>query len=467
MNKLFLAFIMGCLLVTVSCSKSDNQPTPTPTPTPTPAPVDSTSTLDVRGVIKTDQVWHKSRKYRLRGYVYVTDGAKITIEAGTTIISNKDSAGVFVIYRDATIVAEGTATSPIIFTSGETSPKPGDLGGVVLVGQARVNGNHSVLEGGVDAAFSSFGGTNDAHSSGILKYVRIEYAGKAVAPNDEVNGLSLYGVGSGTTIDYVEVIRGLDDAFEFFGGTVNCKHLIAYNSADDDYDMDDGYSGKIQFAISVKDPAFTDPKTGGDLSNNFEVDNVNPANGFLWTRAPITFPTMSNFTAIGPNNAANTSADYGYGMRWRRASKFILANSIVMGSQKTALDLDDDSTASYYKSGISSFFNSFLNGSSVAKPFYVDKLVSNPKILDSAQLATITQTTDSSVYYPSAASIMLTDPFNDAAPNLKPLPGSPALTTPAKFTRGLLTDPFFEKVNFIGALDATTDWTTGWAVWNR
>ncbi len=124
-----------------------------------------------------------------------------------------------------------------------------------------------------------------------------------------MNGLSLYAVGSGTTIDYVQVVRGLDDSCEFFGGTVNCKHLIAYNSADDDFDMDDGFSGKIQYAISIKDPGFTDNKgTTGDLSNNFEVDNVNPANGFLWTRAPITGPTLSNFTAVGPNNAAGTSS---------------------------------------------------------------------------------------------------------------------------------------------------------------
>ena len=466
MNKLLSAIILGGIFVAASCSKSDNSPTPPPPPPP--PPVDSTSTVDVRGIIKTDQTWHKSRKYRLRGYVYVTDGAKITIEAGTTIISNKDSAGVLVIYRDATIIAEGTSSAPIVFTSNETTPNPGDLGGVILVGQARGNANHSVLEGGVDPAFSSFGGTNDTHSSGILKYVRIEYAGKAVNPGDEVNGLSLYGVGSGTTIDYVEVVRGLDDAFEFFGGTVNCKHLIAYNSADDDFDMDDGYSGKIQFAISVKDPKFTDNKgTTGDLSNNFEVDNVNPANGFLWTRSPITTPTLSNFTAIGPNNASGTSADYGYGMRWRRGTKFILANSIVMGSQRVALDIDDDSTASYYKSGTSSLFNSLLNGSSVAKPYQVDKLVSNPKILDSAQLATITETTDSTTYYSNAANIMLTDPFNNASPNLKPLAGSPALTTATKFTRGALTSDFFEKVNYLGAMDATTDWTTGWAVWNK
>jgi hypothetical protein len=465
MNKLFTAFIVSGILIASSCSKSDSGTTPPPVITP---PVDSTSQIDIRGIITTSQTWKKSHTYRLRGYIYVTDGAVLTIEAGTKIISNKDSAGVLVIYRDATIIANGTASSPIVFTSAETTPNPGDLGGVILVGQAKVNGNHSVLEGGVDPAYSAFGGTNDAHSSGSLKYVRIEYAGKAVNPGDEVNGLSLYGVGSGTTIDYVHVTRGLDDAFEFFGGTVNCKHLIAYNSADDDYDMDDGYRGNIQYAISVKDPKFTDNKgTTGDISNNFEVDNINPANGFLWNRAPITFPTMSNFTAIGPNNAPGTSVDYGYGMRWRRGTKFILANSIVMGGQRAGLDLDDDSTASYYKQVASSFFNSILNASSVAKPYQVAKLVGTPAILDSATLASITQTTDSSTYYADASAIKLTDPFNDANPNLKPLPGSPALTTPGVFTRGNLTNAFFDRTSYIGALDGTTDWTSGWAAWNK
>ena len=297
--------------------------------------------------------------------------------------------------------------------------------------------------------------------------MRIEYAGKAVNPGDEINGLSLYAIGSGTTIDYVEVVRGLDDAYEFFGGAVNCKHLIAYNCADDDYDMDDGYSGKIQFAISVKDPAFTDNKgTTGDISNNFEVDNVNPSNGLPWNRAPITYPTLSNFTAIGPNNAAGTSADYGYGMRWRRGTKFILANSIVMGGQKAGLVIESDSTASYYKqANVARFYNSFLH--SVANPFRVASLTVTPAFLDSAALAAITTTTNKSIYYANAGDIQLTDPFNDAAPNLQPKPGSPALTTAGKFDAGNLNDPFFAATSYIGALDGTNDWTAKWAVWGK
>lgn len=463
MNKI-ASLILLAVVTVASCSKSDNKPDPGPGPDPNP--VDTATHVDIRGTITADQHWVKTKTYRLRGYVYVTNGATITIDPGTKIVSNKDSAGVLVIYRTAKINATGTSTEPIVFTSNESSPQPGDLGGVVLVGQASGNGNHAVLEGGVDAAFSVFGGTNDADNSGTLKYVRIEYAGKAVNPGDEINGLSLYGVGSGTTLDYIQVIRGLDDAFEFFGGTVNAKHLIAYNCADDDFDMDDGFRGHIQFAISVKDPKFTDNKgTTGDYSNNFEVDNVNPSNGFAFSRAPITFPILSNFTAIGPNNGTNVSSDYGYGMRWRRGSKFILANSIVMGGQKVGLDIDDDSTASYYKAGTSKFYNSFLNA--YGKPFQVDKLTITPKILDSATLASITTGSNASVYYENASDIQLTDPFNNASPNLKPMGGSPALTTAAKFDVGGLDADFFDKVNYIGALDATNDWTSGWAVWNK
>jgi hypothetical protein len=473
MKKQFF-YLLGLVIVMFvsSCSKSDPEPTPTPTPTPTPAVFDP----NIRGIISANRTLKKDSVYILRGYVYVATGVTLTIEAGTKITSKKDSAGVLVVYRGAKIIAEGTAAAPIVFTSGETTPASGDLGGVVIVGQAPGNNNHSVVEGGVDAAFSAFGGTNPADNSGILKYVRIEYAGKAVNPGDEINGLSLYGVGNGTTIDYVQVSRGYDDAFEFFGGTVNCKHLIAYNSADDDYDMDDGYSGKIQFAISIKDPKFTDPKgTTGDVSNNFEVDNVNPANGFVLSRPPISFPVMSNFTAVGPNSApgaapsngaigAGTSSDYGWGMRWRRGTKFILANSAVIGGSKGGFRLQEDSTIAYFVRGTSGFYNSYLH---VANGLAIDVqtgLTIPGVTYDAASiLALITGSNKSSVVT-DVTTLKLGDPFNNAAPNLKPLAGSPMLTG-ALFDFGGLTDSFFEKVTYKGAFDGTTDWTTGWAKW--
>ena len=464
MNNRSLVILSLCGLIAFSsCKKSDNN-TDTGTGTnPPPAG----STIDVRGVIKTSTTWKKDYKYRLRGYVYVTDGATLTIEPGTQIVSNKDSAGVLVIYRDAQINAVGTATDPIVFTSAETTKAPGDLGGVVLAGQATGNGNHAVMEGGLDPAYSAFGGTNDAHSSGTLKYVRIEYAGKAVNPGDEVNGLSLYGVGSGTTIDYVEVVRGLDDAFEFFGGTVNCKHLIAYNCADDDYDMDDGYRGKIQFAISIKDPAFTDNKgTTGDVSNNFEVDNVNPSNGFVLSRTPITSPVLSNFTAIGPNYAAGTSSDYGWGMRWRRGTKFILANSVVIGGQKGGLRLQEDSTIAYYLTGASAFYNSLVQAVTNSIDLQTGLNLNGGKTYDINSITNLTTGAYKSSVLAAATDAKLTDPFNNATPNLKPATGSPLLAG-ALFDFGTLSDSFFDKVSFRGALDASNDWTTGWAVWSR
>ena len=468
MKNVFAVFV-GAILLGTACSKSDNNPNPGGG-----GGTDTSKNVAVRGTISADQHWTKDKTYRLRGYVYVTNNATITIDAGTKIVSNKDSAGVLVIYRTAKIQAVGTAAEPIVFTSNETAPKAGDLGGIILVGQARGNTNHSVIEGGVDAAFSVFGGTNDADNSGTMKYVRIEYAGKAVNPGDEVNGLSLYGVGSATTLDYIQVVRGLDDAFEFFGGTVNAKHLIAYNCADDDFDMDDGYRGNIQFAISVKDPAFTDAKgITGDWSNNFEVDNVNTSNGLVYGKTPITFPILSNFTAIGPNKAgdggATVSSDFGYGMRWRRGSKFILANSIVMGGQRGGLLLESDSTALYYKQGQSKFYNSFLHSLATGNPFAVptSSLTITPFILDSLGAATITTTTNGSLYYTNFADIKLTDPFNNASPNLKPATGSPALTTAAKFDLPSLSGAFFDKVTYIGALDASNDWTAQWAVWNK
>lgn len=468
--KRALIMFMGIVLLGVACKKSDDQPNPGGG-NPGGGGPDASGTYPVRGVITTDQHWTKDKVYRLRGYVYVSNGATVTIDPGTKIVSNKDSAGVLVIYRTAKINATGTAAEPIVFTSNETDKKPGDLGGLIIVGQARGNANHVVIEGGVDPQFSVFGGTNDADNSGTLKYVRIEYAGKAVAPNDEVNGLSLYGVGSGTTLDYIQVVRGLDDAFEFFGGKVNAKHLIAYNCADDDFDMDDGFSGNIQFAISIKDPAFTDDKgSTGDLSNNFEVDNVNPSNGYTLGKTPITFPILSNFTAIGPNNANGTKIDYGYGMRWRRGAKFILANSIVMGGQKAGLVIENDSTAIYYNAGTSKFYNSFLHAYS--NP-YLSGTIPNPVIpvgitFDNALIKTLTEGAgNGSKLYASADDIKLTAPFNNAAPNLKPATGSPALTTAAKFDLTALNVAFFDKVNYIGALDGTTDWTATWAVWGK
>lgn len=462
MKTNFFYLLLSMVIVGSSCSKSTDTPDPDGGDKG-PGPIAANG--DIRGVIKSDIHLTSDKVYRLRGYVYVATGATVTIDPGTKIISNKDSAGVLVVYRGAKIKAEGTSSKPIVFTSGEGSPEPGDLGGIVLAGQAPGNSNHKVIEGGVDAAFSAFGGTDPHDNSGILKYVRIEYAGKAVAVGDEVNGLSLYAVGDGTTIDYVQVVRGLDDAYEFFGGTVNCKHLVAYNCADDDFDMDDGYSGKIQFAVSVKDPKFTDAKPDGDVSNNFEVDNVNPSNGFLLTRSPITFPVLSNVTAIGPNDAAQNT-NFGWGMRWRRGAKFVLANAVVIGGQDGGLRIQEDSTIQYYVRGISSFYNSYVNALQKTVDVELGKVLSGGLTYDLSSITALVTGRDKSTLVTDNATLKLADPFNNAKPGLQPQAGSPLLTG-ALFDLSVLADSFFEKVAYKGAFDGTNDWTAGWTVWGK
>jgi hypothetical protein len=451
-------YLLGsiALLGLASCSKDSPSGSK-----PVPVPV---TNVDVRGSITKDTHWTSGVTYRVRGYVYVDNNATLTIDAGTKIVSNKDSAGVLIIYKGSKINAAGTADKPIVFTSAEASPKPGDFGGLVVVGNATGNGNHALLEGGVDVAHQLFGGTNDADNSGVLQYMRIEYAGKAVNPGDEVNGLSMYTVGSATVVDHIEVLRGLDDAFEFFGGTFNAKYLVAYNNADDDFDLDDGYRGKIQFGISIKDPAFTDNKgTSGDISNNFEVDNTTDAKGYLLT--PVTSPVLSNFTAIGPNNATGVSADYGNNMRWRRGAKFTLANSIVMGGQKAGMDIDNDVTAQFYIAGTSGFLNSLLQ--SFGPNYNVAKL-NNAALLTAAGLKTLVETRDKSKTFATAAEVGLTDPFNNATPNLIPKAGSAAITAAAAFTATALTDSFFTKTTYVGAVDPANDWSkASWIVYGK
>ncbi len=444
--------LLGSALSTLlfSCKKESNQP-------PIP-PTGSGDTVYLRGNITSDMTLNKEHTYFLRGYVYV-DGATLHIEPGTRIYSKRDSAGVLVIYKGARINAVGTPSEPIVFTSGESNPQPGDLGGLILVGEATVNGNHAAIEGGVDNDHKSFGGSNDADNSGTLKYVRIEYPGKAVNPGDEVNGLSLYGVGSSTTLDYVQIVRGLDDAFEFFGGAVNAKHLIAYNCADDDFDMDDGYHGKIQYAISLRDPGFTDAKgTSGDLSNMIEVDNTN---GKLpYNTTPRTSPLLANFTAVGPNDAAGTSSDHGYGMRWRRGSRFRIANSIIMGGQKGIMNLRDTTTIRLFQTGESFMVQCYLY-TPAATPFVVDQ-AGNLNYTDAMlQAALLTNNTIMS----TENDVMLSAPFNNTTPDFQLTSASPARS--GAVWPGPFADAFFEQVAFVGAMDAHSDWTSGWAVWGK
>ena len=337
MKKLLVLFAS---LTIFGCSKDlGGEVTPINVPTSTTLSGNITSTT----TLTSDKEWV------LKGYVYVTDGAKLIIQPGTIIKSDISEKGALCIERGAQIVAEGTAAKPIIFTSGRPVGErtPGDWGGIVILGRAKTNRtSEPTIEGGIGRAF---GGTNDLDNSGILKYVRIEYAGIAAMPNSEINALTLGGVGSGTTIENVQTIYANDDAFEFFGGTVNAKNLYAFATADDDFDFDFGYRGKVSNSVSKRDPQFVD---NGDAGNGVECDN----DGTGSSAEPFTHPILDGVILIGPNDAASLP-NHNLAMRWRRATQFEVYNSTIIGYMKGGFSMESNETAQFYKDGVSKFQN--------------------------------------------------------------------------------------------------------------
>jgi hypothetical protein len=313
------------------------------------APINIPLTTTLTGTINTTTTLTADKVWTLKGYVYVTDGAKLIIQPGTTIVSDISEKGALCIERGAQIIAEGTATKPIVFTSGKAVGErtPGDWGGIVILGRAKTNRtSEPTIEGGIGRAF---GGTNDFDNSGVLKYVRIEYAGIAAMPNSEINALTLGGVGSGTIIENVQTIYANDDAFEFFGGTVNAKNLYAFATADDDFDFDFGYTGTITNGVAKRDPQFVD---SGDAGNGVECDN----DGTGSSAQPVTHPKLFNMILVGPN-VSTALANHNLGLRFRRATQFTMKNSVIWGWMKGGLSLESNETAQFVKDGVSVFEN--------------------------------------------------------------------------------------------------------------
>lgn len=385
--------------------------------------------------------------YTIKGYVYFTSGTTLKIPEGTILKSDVSQKGAVIIERGAKIEATGSASKPIIFTSGKAAGQRqrGDWGGIIILGNAPTNRPLSpapLVEGGVDRRY---GGTDAADNSGTMRYVRIEFAGIAAEPGSEINGLTLGGVGSGTKLEYIQVSYGNDDAFEFFGGTVNLKNLVAYAASDDDLDFDFGYTGKIQFAVVQRRPEIADT----DAGNGVEADN----DGTGTTAAPFTKPTLSNITWIGPNGDAATQANLNFANRWRRAVRFSVHNSVMVGFPKGGFSMESAATAEAYKNGESMFKNNLVHA--LADAYKVDATAAN--VITAAQVKTKAES-EGNITYTAANDIMLEAPFNWDAPNYLPKAGSPALTG-GVFT-GL--DPFFTSVTYRGAF-GTTNWLTGWA----
>ena len=363
MKTLLKFFVVSALIVlAASCSDKDEFAGPNgPEAADTRATVNlglpgGTDNVDNDGNVTVSRNIHLTygNTYILHNYFRIQSGYTITIDAGVTIKGEKQGqtnddivTGTLVIERGAQINAVGTSSNPIVFTSNQSTPASGDWGGVVLLGKADVN--VSATGGAQPSGTDGLGfieglptpnntgrygngdlpaGSYNSDNSGTMQYVRIEYGGHVIGTDNELNGLTMGGVGNGTTLDHIMVSYGYDDAFEFFGGCVNAKYLIANQNMDDDFDTDQGYSGKIQFGISRKTPGQSivgQPINGfesnGDLQDAIDNDE------------PFTNATFSNFTVIGPIYTGTTSvlANYRYGALIRDESELNIFNSIIVG----------------------------------------------------------------------------------------------------------------------------------------
>jgi len=296
----------------------------------------------------------------LQNKVYVTNGATLTILPGTIIRGDKATQATLIVTKGCKIIAEGTQNLPIVFTSNESvgNRTEGDWGGLVILGLATNNqpGGVANIEGIVPTANTQYGGINDNDNSGILKYVRVEFAGIALEPNKEINGITFGSVGRGTQVDYVQVSFSGDDSYEWFGGTVDCKHLIAYRGIDDDFDTDFGYRGRIQFGLIIRDNTMYD--AAGD-SNGLESDNDAAGSANL----PQTAAIFSNLTIIGAKGNGSLSLPVGEkfekAFRIRRNSSISVFNSLVVGWEK-GLSIEGASCETNVTSGTLVFSNNVL-----------------------------------------------------------------------------------------------------------
>jgi len=405
----------------------------------------------IQGDITTNTTFTNNNTYLLRGIVRVQSPATLTIQPGTLIIGENATQGSLIIKPGAKIIANGTRQQPIVFTSqfalqGSTRPPTyGDWGGIIVLGNARINvpGGTAQIEGPGDV----YGGTNDDDSSGVMRYVRIEYPGIAYSPNNEINGLTLGGVGRKTVFEYIQVSYCGDDSFEWFGGNANAKYLVAFRGWDDDFDTDFGFSGKLQFLVSFRDPAIADQSQ----SNGFESDN--DGSGSLNT--PITSPTWWNVTLVGPRADANTTVNslYRRGMHLRRSSRNKISNALIMG-WPTGIRLDGANTIQALIDNNSWVRNSIISGC----PTAMDTVSAGNLNFNIANW----WTASNGRTFTNNSEVMLTNAFNLSNPNPMPMTGSPALTGGATPPNDGFFDP---SATFVGAF-GTTNWMEGWTNFN-
>ena len=396
--------------------------------------------------------------YILTGLYYVDSTYSLTIQPGTVVFG--DTGAALIITRGAKIFAMGSASSPIVLTSNKEpgARHSGDWGGVLILGKAPCNKVNPLIEGGIIGG--SYGGNDPSDNSGVFRYVRIEFRGYRFQLNNEVNGLTMGGVGAGTEIHHIQVSYADDDSYEWFGGTVSAKHLVAFGGTDDEFDTDYGFSGRVQFALGLRDPNQWDP-TGE--SNGFESDNDASATS---TDRPWTTSVFSNVTLIGPERidamVGNLPAGnkFQYSAVLRRSTRQSIYNSAILG-YPWGFRIRDVNTIAAATADTLQVRNVSLAAS--ARPG------SSSTVHDSSQWAGVAAWFNTVVYgntgsaprNPSA--LGLTDMSTLNSPNPVPSTGS-ELIGGANFSAPALTglDVVTYRGGFEPGVPMASQWTAGW-----
>lgn len=462
--------LMLIVAVFLSCSDStttsvDPNPNPNPNPNPDPTP-EEPAFIELTGDLPT-QTLSADKKYLLKGQVFVRDGQTLTIDPGTVIFGDKRTRATLIIDKGGKIIARGERENPIVFTSAQEPGvrDRGDWGGLVILGRANTNQPNPAIEGITpEVFFGTFNSTEfDEESSGELIFVRVEFGGIELSPNNETNSITMGGVGRGTIMEYNMVSFGGDDGFEWFGGTVNGKYFISHAMWDDDFDCDYGWSGNVQYGLVIRYPGFADQST----SNGIECDNGPNDNDVQ----PLTTATFSNLTILGPiqNGDRVGNSNYGYAMDLRRRVSASVFNSVLTGFPN-GIRMNQPSVYDNYNEGRGVLQNNILvalentafrAGTGVDADNVKDYWLEHNSFIPgpySDQIHTELGLKPNDVFFGNK----LADQY-PRNPDFTVTTG--ILAAGADFSHAKFSEPhrtgFFDEVDFIGAFDAD-NWTTGW-----
>lgn len=400
-----MTLVAGMALFTTACSSDDDPAANTGNGNGT----EESYVLDKD--ITENVTLETGKNYTLNGGIHVKAGATLTIQPGVTITAKHDGTVDYILVEQgAKIDAQGTASQPIVMTS--EKKEAGAWGGLHICGYAHTNNG----SGSSEIGNAPYGGNNDADNSGTLKYIRLEYTGYAFDEEHEANGVSFYGVGSGTTVEHLQAYKGSDDGFEFFGGSVNVKYLVATSCSDDSFDWTEGWNGKAQFLVAYQEG---ETSLGYACDCLMECDN----NGTNFAATPVAHPVIANATLIGNGGEAQ-------GVRLRAGTEVELYNTIITGKGK-ALTVETNETENALKNGTSKLEYVAIAG----------ELSSKQGIYTNADFVQATGNLDNQTFTWNNKYVGTLDGGKD-----------------------LSADSFFTSTDYKGAVKSGEGWTEGWTL---